>query len=198
MTNLGEVSHYLGMEMDVEVGKQIFLRKTVYLKKIRERFQMTDCKPVSDLMNPSVANSPLPSDQQADWATIKCYQSAIVFLIWPAVHTRPSISYSVGVPNQYFANPGLIYCNLVTPISRYLAGTLELGITFRSDATDELVAYTDSDWAGLKDGQKSTGRYAFLLCWGPVSHQSKQNATVALSSIEAEYMATTEAEKEAL
>ena len=163
MTNLGEVSHYLGMEVDVEVGKQISLRQTVYLKKMLERFQMTDCKPVSVPMNPGVANSLLPSDQQADRATIKWYQSAIGSLIWPAVHTRPDISYSTGVFSRYYVNLSPINCNLVTQIFRYSAGALELGITFRSDATDELVGYTDSDWAGLKDGQKSTGGYAFLL-----------------------------------
>lgn len=198
MTNLGEISHYLSMKVDVEVGKDIFLRQTVYLKKILGRFQMTDCKPVSIPMNPGVAHSLLPSDQQADRATIKWYQSAIGSLIWPAVHTRPNISYSVGVLSWYCTNPGPIHCNLVTQIFRYFAKTLDLGITFRSDATDELVGYTDSDWAGLKDGRRSIGGYAFLLSGGPVSHQSKQQATVALSSTKAEYMATTEAGKEAL
>ena len=198
MTNLGEISHYLGMEVDVEVGKKISLRQTTYLRKILERFQMADCKPASVPMNPGVANSLLPSDNQADRATIKWYQSAIGSLMWPAVHTRPDISYSVGVLSRYCANPGPIHCNLVIQIFRYLAGTLDFGITFRSDSTDELVGYTDSDWAGLKDGRRSTGGYAFILSGGPVSHQSKQQSTVALSSTEAEYMATTEAGKEAL
>ncbi len=198
MTNLGEVSHYLGMEVDVEVGKQISLRQTVYLKKMLERFQMTDCKPVSVPMNPGVANGLFPSDQQADRATIEWYQSAIGSLLWPAVHTRPDISYSVGVLSRYYANPGSTNCNLLIQIFRYLAGTLELGITFKSDSTDGLVGYTDSDWAGLKDGRRSTGRYTFLLSGGPVSYQSKQQATFALFSTEAEYMATTEAGKEAL
>lgn len=54
------------------------------------------------------------------------------------------------------------------------------------------------DWAGLKDGRKSTDGYTFLLSGGPVSHQSKQKATVTLCSTKAEYMATTKAEKEAL
>ena len=198
MTNLGEISHYLGMEVDIDVGKEISLRQTTYLKKILERFQMADCKPASVPMNPGVANSLLPSDQQADRATIKWYQSAIGSLMWPAVHTPPDISYSVGVFSRYCANPGPIHCNLVVQIFWYLAGTLELGITFRSDIADELIGYTDSDWAGLKDGRRSTGGYAFLLSGGPVSHQSKQQATVGLSSTEAEYIATTEAGKEAL
>ncbi len=170
MTNSGEVSHYLGMEVDVKVRKQISFWQTVYLKKILERFQMTDCKPVSVPMNQGVANSVLLSDQQADWATIKWYQSAIVSLMWPGVNTRPDISYSVWVLSLYCANPGPINCNLVTQIFRSLAGTLGLSITFRSDATDELVGYTDFDWAGLKDGRKSTGGYASLLSSGPVSH----------------------------
>ncbi len=87
MTNLGEVSHYLGIEVDVEVGKQISPRQTVYLKKILERFQMTDCKPVSVPINESVANFHLPSDQQADRATIKWYQSAIGSFMWSALYT---------------------------------------------------------------------------------------------------------------
>ncbi len=102
------------------------------------------------------------------------------------------------VLSRYCTNPGSIHCNLVIQIFRYLAGTLELGITFKSNVTDELVGYTDSDWAGLKDGRRSTGGYAFLFSVGPVSYQSKQQATVALSSTEVDYMATTEAGKEAL
>ncbi len=186
------------MEVDVEVGKQISLRQTVYLRKILERLQMTDCKPVSVPIDSGVANSLLPSDQQVDQATTKWYQSAISSLMWATVHTRPDISYSVGVLSRYCANPGPINCNLVTQIFRYLAGTLKLGITFRSDVTDELVGYKDFDWAGLKDGRKLTGGYAFLFSRRPISHQSKQQATVALSSTETEYLATTEAGKEAL
>ncbi len=86
MTNLEELPHYLGMEVDVETGR-IFLRQTTYIKEILERFQMTNCKPLFIPMNPGVANSLLPSEHQADRATIKWYQSPIGSLMWPAVHT---------------------------------------------------------------------------------------------------------------
>ena len=102
------------------------------------------------------------------------------------------------VLSRYCTIPGSTNCNLLIQIFQYLAGTLELGITFKSDSTDELVGYTDSDWVGLKDGQRSTSGYIFLLSVGPVSQQSKHQATVGLSSTEAEYMATTDAGKEAL
>ena len=88
--------------------------------------------------------------------------------------------------------------SLANPIFRYLSGTLELGITFTADSDDNLVGYTDSDEAGLIDGRKSTGGYVFMLSGGDLSDQSKLQSTVALSSTEAEYMAITEAGKEAL
>lgn len=66
MTDLGKISHYLDMEIDIKVGKQIFLWQTTYLKKILEHFQMANCKPASIPINSGVANSLLPSKQQVD------------------------------------------------------------------------------------------------------------------------------------
>ena len=110
MANLREISHYLGMEVDVETGK-ISLRQKTYLKKTLERFQIIDCKPASIPMNPSVSNSLLPSQHQPDRAIIKWYQSAIGSFMWPSVYSRPDIPYSVGVLSRYCANPGPIHCN---------------------------------------------------------------------------------------
>lgn len=161
---------------------------------------MTKCKPAYILMDPGVANSLLPNDGNADKETIKWKQSTIRFLMWLAVHvhTRPDIAYSVGVISRYCSNPGLACCNLVIQIFRYLSGTLDLGITFTADSGNDLVGYTDSDYAGLVDGRKSTGGYIFMLSGEPLLHQSKLQSIVALSSTEAEYRATAEAGKEAL
>ncbi len=87
---------------------------------------------------------------------------------------------------------------MVVQVFQYLSATLGLGITFNANSKNDLVGYTDSDYARLVDGQKSTGRYIFMLSGGPLSPQSKLRSSVALSSTEAEYMATTEAGKEAL
>ncbi len=55
-----------------------------------------------------------------------------------------------------------------------------------------------SDYSELIEGRKSTGGYIFMLSDGILSHRSKLQIIVALSSTEAEYMATTEAGMEAL
>lgn len=134
---------------------------------------MTDCKPASICMSPSVTNSLFPSKNQVDQGTIKWYQSAIGSLIWSAVHTRLDISFAVGIFSRYCANSGPSHYNLVIQIFCYLAGTLDLDIIFRSNSTDELVSYIDSDWAELKDERKSIGKYAFIFLSELVSNQFK-------------------------
>ena len=59
------------------------------------------------------------------------------------------------------------------------------------------VGYSDADWAGDLDNQKSTSGYIFNLCGGAVSWRSKKQC-VALSTAEAEYMALASAAQEAV
>ena len=73
-----------------------------------------------------------------------------------------------------------------------------MGIVFKKHSADDLVGYSDSDIAGLADGQKSTGAYTFLLAGALILHSSKLQPTVSLSSTEAEYMALVETAKEAI
>ncbi|TPX52664.1 hypothetical protein PhCBS80983_g06464 [Powellomyces hirtus] len=61
----------------------------------------------------------------------------------------------------------------------------------------DLEGYSDSDWAGCPDFRCSTTGFVFKFV-GTVAWQSKHQPTVALSSTEAEYMALTQACKEAI
>ncbi len=110
--------------------------------------------------------------------------------------TYPSdIAYSVRVLCCYCSNSGPTYCNLVVQVFRYFSATLGFGITFTSNLEYNLDCYTNSDYSGLVDGRKSTGEDIYILSGGPLSHLLKLQINVALSSTEAEYMTTTEAEK---
>eukprot|EP00253_Pinus_taeda_P015592 PITA_15592 len=61
-----------------------------------------------------------------------------------------------------------------------------------------LVGFTDSDWAGDPDHQKSTAGYVFTLGSGPITWACKKQSVISLSSVEAEYRGVIEASKEAL
>ncbi|GKD57288.1 retrovirus-related pol polyprotein from transposon TNT 1-94 [Tanacetum coccineum] len=62
---------------------------------------------------------------------------------------------------------------------------------YRETKDMNLIGYTDSDWAGCVEDRRSTSGHCFILGTAAVSWSSKKQATVALSSTEAEYIAAT-------
>ena len=82
-------------------------------------------------------------------------------------------------------------------ILRYCKATLDFGLVIGgSFRTPVLVGYGDADWGSCLETRKSRTGYTFYIGEGCVSHQSKKQATGALSTAEAEYMALSEATKE--
>jgi hypothetical protein len=86
-------------------------------------------------------------------------------------------------------------------VLRYLNGTKDHKLIYGgSNMPKELpmfTGYCDADWASNIDDRRSITGYVFMLCGGAVSWQTKKQPTVALSSVEAEYMAANQATKEA-
>ena len=117
-------------------------------------------------------------------------------LMYPMIQTRPDICYAVTILSRYNHNPNAKHIAAVKRVIRYLKGTLNYGITYGSDST--LTGYTDADWAADAETRRSLGAYVFLLYGGAVSWTSKRQQSIALSSCEAEYMAQTQASKEAI
>ena len=85
-------------------------------------------------------------------------------------------------------------------ILRYLRDTTDVGLMF--DKTGGLdgctVGFVDSDYAGDHDRRRSLTRYVFTLSSYAISWKATLHSTVALSTTETEYMAVTEAVKEAI
>jgi hypothetical protein len=61
-----------------------------------------------------------------------------------------------------------------------------------------ITGYCDSDWGSDPNDRRSVTGYAFVMCGGAVSWQSKRQKSIALSSVEAEYMAARAAAQEAI
>jgi hypothetical protein len=76
-------------------------------------------------------------------------------------------------------------------IFKYLKGTLDFGLWYSRSEYFTLTTYTDADWVGSVDDRKSTSGGAFFLGNSLVSWLSKKQSSVSLSTIEAEYIATT-------
>nr|GEV69786.1 retrovirus-related Pol polyprotein from transposon TNT 1-94 [Tanacetum cinerariifolium] len=82
----------------------------------------------------------------------------------------------------------LTYLTHTQPDLAYAVGLVSKGIWYVRKEKFELIGYCDSDWAGEKDDMKSTSGNCFMFGSGVVTWVSKEQATVALSSTEAEYI----------
>jgi hypothetical protein len=84
-------------------------------------------------------------------------------------HTRPDISFVVGLGTRYMQTPHESHWKAAKSILRYVHGTVQFGIHYNLGGTPLLVGFTDSDWADGPDDQKSTVGYVFNLSSGPVT-----------------------------
>jgi hypothetical protein len=111
------------------------------------------------------------------------------------VNTRPDIAYAVGIASRYMEEPRASHWAAIKQILRYLSGTANYGCIYRKQHTADakLVGYSDSDLAGDIDDRKSTSGSVFLLGTNLVTWMSQKQRVVALSSCEAEYIASSNA-----
>ena len=83
--------------------------------------------------------------------------------------------------------------------SRYIRGTSDLCLTFTAESGDRIaLGYADADWGGDLDTRRSTTGYVFKVYGGTVAWKSRRQPTVALSTTEAEYMASADAARQAI
>ena len=202
MKDLGPAKKILGMEItrDRSKGKLCLTQKS-YLERVLRRFGMHNSKAISVPIPPTVKLSkqlcPTTTEEKEFMSKVP-YANAVGSLMYAMVCTRPDILYAVGLVSRYMANPGRAHWFAVKGILRYLQGTLDIGLVFEKEQNLKVCGFVDSDYAGDRDKCRSTSGYCFTLSGGPISWRSMLQPIVALSTTEAEYIAVTEAVKEAL
>nr|GFB92858.1 putative ribonuclease H-like domain-containing protein [Tanacetum cinerariifolium] len=89
-----------------------------------------------------------------------------------------------------FINQDKYVAKILKKIFRYLKGKPHLGLWYPKDSPFDLVAYSDSDYAGASLDRKSTTGGCQFLGSRLISWQCKKQTVIATSSIEAEYVAS--------
>nr|GEY22148.1 uncharacterized mitochondrial protein AtMg00810-like [Tanacetum cinerariifolium] len=89
---------------------------------------------------------------------------------------------------RFQVTPKALHLHAVKRIFRYLKGKPQLGLWYLKDSPFDLVAYSDSDYAGASLDRKSTTRGCQFLGCRLISWQCKKQTVVATSSTEAEYV----------
>ena len=215
MSYLGPAHFMLRIEItwDRKEGT-VTLNQCQYIADMLDWYGMSDCHTCPTPMNPkselTTEQSPQSDTKHTEVKSIP-YQNVTGSLLYAAMATRPDIAFAVRVLCQFNSNYGTTHWTAAKWVMCYLKGTTDLSIIYHQDAEkslegtlsgiydlEEIEGFTDADWAGDIETQKSTSGYIFTLTGGPVSWSSKAQTTPALSSMEAKYVSTTHAAQEAI
>lgn len=194
--DLGRIKECLGMQVTYDQkGNVITLSQKNYIVQLLEKFNMLDAKTVKTPMDAKLNLDENDTDEnvRAQYP----YQKLIGCLMYLSVLTRPDISHSVSFLSQFNNTYNESYWKIAKRVLRYLKGTMNYCLRFSKDDS-EIQGFVDADWASSTIDRRSYTGYAFKLSGSVVSWESSKQKTVALSSTEAEYMAISEAAKEAI
>nr|GEU58844.1 putative ribonuclease H-like domain-containing protein [Tanacetum cinerariifolium] len=163
----------------------IFISKDKYVVEILRKFGLTDVKSASTLID---TEKPLLKDPDGEDVDVHTYRSMIGSLMY-LTSTRPDIMFVVYARARFQVTPKASHLHVVKWIFRYLKGKPHLGLWYLKDSPFDLVAYSDSDYAGASLDRKSTTEGCQFLGCRLISWQCKKQTVMATSSTEAEYIA---------
>ncbi|WVZ75854.1 LOW QUALITY PROTEIN: hypothetical protein U9M48_023878 [Paspalum notatum var. saurae] len=184
MSLMGELRFFLGLQ--IKQGPEgTFVHQAKYTRDILKKFEMGDSKPMT---TPMRTNTALDADEDGEAVDQKKFQGMIGSLLYLTA-TRPDIQFAVCLCARYQASPRTSHRQAVKRIFRYLKFTPELGLWYSSGSSLFLRGFSDADHAGCRIDCKSTSGTCQLLGTSLVSWSSRKQASVSLSTIEAEYIA---------
>ena len=195
MNDLGRLTYYLGIEVN-QHAEGISLCQNRYALKILEEAGMIACNAVQTPMEMGLKLAKSEQEKSIDATGYRKIIGCFRYLL----HTRPDLSYCIGVLSRYMANPKDSHGVALKQCLRYLRGTTTLGLNFERSRSEtiRLVGYSDNSYNTDQDDGRSVTGHIFYLGRSPITWCPQKQDTVALSSCEEEFMAATEAARQAI
>ncbi|XP_031108641.1 secreted RxLR effector protein 161-like [Ipomoea triloba] len=103
------------------------------------------------------------------------YASVVGYLGYVQVCTMPDIAFAVGMLGRYQSDLGLDHWRAAKKVLRKMN-------------TLDIVGYSDADFAGCVDSQKSTLRNIFIMAGRAISWRSVKQTLVTISTMEVEFV----------
>ena len=184
MSIVGKLTFFLGLQVK-QKKEGIFISQEKYTRNLVKKFGLDSKKHAS---TPMSSSTKLNLDPSAVEVSLILYRIIIGSLLYLTT-SRPDIAFSVGVCARYQATLKESHLTAMKRIIRYVNGTPDYGL-YSKDSNACLVGYSDVDWAGSVDDQKSTSSGYFYLGNNLVSWMSKKQNSMSLFTAKEEYIAT--------
>nr|GEY16717.1 putative ribonuclease H-like domain-containing protein [Tanacetum cinerariifolium] len=151
MSSMGELTFFLRLQVK-QKKDGIFISHDKYVAEILRKFGLTDGKSAS---TPIDTKKPLLKDPDGEDVDMHTYRSMIGLLMY-LTSSRPDIMFAVCTCARFQVTPKASHLHAVKRIFRYLKGKPHMGLGYPKNSPFDLVAYSDSDYAGASLDRKST------------------------------------------
>ena len=176
------------------------LSQSTYIDKMLKKFSMDQSKkgylPMSHGIYLSKDMCPKTDVEVHNMQNVP-YASVVGSIMYAMMCTRPDVSYALSITSKFQANPRKSHWKAVKNILKYLRRTKDLFLIYGGSEL-QVRGFTDVSFQSDKDDCKSQSGYIFTLNGGAVSWKSSKQVTTVDSTTEAEYIAASEAAKEAV
>ena len=193
LTKEENITAFLGIDIKLE-GAKYHLTQPRLIERCIEAVNMKD----ANLAKTPAQTTPVGQDTEgAPFQETWEYASVVGMLMYLANNTRPDIAYATHQCARFTHKPRASHALAIKRIVRYLIGTKDKGLILEPSKEISVDCYVDADFAGLyniEDSQdpisaKSRTGYILMLSKCPLLWVSKLQTEIALSTMEAEYIA---------
>jgi hypothetical protein len=126
------------------------------------------------------------------------YTSAVGSLIYAQVCTRPNLTFVIGMLVRYQKKSGISHWNRIKKALRYIQDTNDRMLIYERSDSLEIVGYSDSEFVGCLDTDRSTSGYVFKLTGGAISWSSLKQTVMTSSTMYTEFVACYEIVRQAM
>ena len=182
---IGELSFFIGFQIK-QLKDGTFIGQERYARDLLKKFKMNDCKITE---TPMSSSEHLDADANSKPVDQKLYRSMIGSLLYLCA-SRPNIMFSVCLCARFQDRPQESHLTAVKRILKYIKHTPSIGLWYPKGASFELLGYSYLDFAGFRVDHKSTTDGCYLLGHSLVAWVSRKQISMALSTMEEEYIAT--------
>lgn len=186
MNKLSDQYNFLGIRIERDIkNKIITIDQTLAIEKIVKRFNVENCR---NFKTPIEKNLNLKRNLDELLKTKLPYKELLGSLMYIMMGSRPDICFSVSYFSKFQDYATDEHFHHLLRVLKYLKSTINYKLYF-SYSDEELICYTDADWANDSSDRKSVTGYCFKLFNGLISWSSKKQTIVTLSSTESEFVA---------
>uniref|UniRef100_A0A0A9XU65 Copia protein n=2 Tax=Lygus hesperus TaxID=30085 RepID=A0A0A9XU65_LYGHE len=168
---------------------ELYIDQSDYILQVLKKFRMDDAKPVKTPMEVDVKPLIVEDKEKQPFSKTVPYQEVIGCLLYLSQISRPDIIYAVNTLSRFNKNFQSQHWHAAKRVLRYLKGSVNMRLCYSKNSSGDLQVFSDSDWGNLINNRYSVSGSCIKFNGGLISWASKKQRTIALSTVEAEYMA---------